>query len=104
MGIGIDIVDLRRLTDKLRIITKVLTAKELEIFNARKDQFAFFGGRFAAKEAFLKAMGKGLGEINFLDIEILPSEKGRPVLRYQNQDFEVSISHDGDYAIAVVML
>lgn len=71
-------------------------------------------GRFAAKEAVMKVLGKGWPEISWTDIEVLPDENKRPRvflgprlldrLKSQHiefQDIEVSITHDGDLAAAI---
>lgn len=84
-------------------INKVLTIKEQEIMNSLESssrKLEFLAGRFACKEAFAKALGTGIGETDFLDIEILRNDIGAPV----SSQGQVSISHDGDYCIAVVMV
>ncbi len=60
-GIGCDIVDLNRLSDRLdEFACKILTSKEFEIYRNKKtdkQKREFLGGRFAGKEAFFKAVG-----------------------------------------------
>lgn len=105
MAIGVDLVDLRRLDNPDRLAKKVLSKNELELYLSRDDKINFLGGRFAAKEAFLKALGQGLGQIPLQSIEVLyrgPNQA--PYIFYQNVEYDVSISHDGDYAIAVVCI
>lgn len=105
MKVGCDIVDLRRLQlDNEAFIRGVLSPKEREIFAQRKDKRSFLGGRFAAKEAFLKALGTGLSGAKMNEIDVSYCEGGQPILLYQRKEYEVSISHDGDYAIAIVIL
>ena len=126
MKVGCDIVDLRRLQlDNEAFIRGVLSPKEREIFAQRKDKAfpndiqltssqkygiisqderSFLGGRFAAKEAFLKALGTGLSGARMNEIDVSYREGGQPILLYQRKEYEVSISHDGDYAIAIVIL
>ncbi|MFA5503682.1 MAG: holo-ACP synthase [Bacilli bacterium] len=101
--IGIDLVEIKRITLTDKFIAHVLSPQEIEVFSARKDQMQFIAGRFAAKEAFLKAQQKGLFSIPLNQIEVLNNSDGSPYIvcrgtRYEN----VSISHERDYAVAVV--
>ncbi|AMC94385.1 hypothetical protein AOC36_10495 [Erysipelothrix larvae] len=103
---GTDIVYMPRFIDKVddaRWITKILTPKEQTLFyrlQSPKRRLEFICGRFAAKEAYSKAKGVGIGEIDFLDVEILADDLGKPVSECMN----VSISHDQDYALAMVIV
>ena len=84
-------------------LNKVLTQSEQEIFSSiqtPKQKLEFLCGRFAAKEAYAKAKGTGIGEVSFLDFEVLRNEVGKPI----SNKGEVTISHDEDYAMAVVMV
>ena len=105
MGIGVDIVNLNRIKiDHDHFVRRVLTDKEYEIFlslNTDGRKREYLGGRFAAKEAYMKACGCGLGDISFHSIEILNHENGSPYLNDPNA--QVSISHEEDYAIAFVI-
>lgn len=105
-GIGIDMVDIRRFDiNHRKFIEKILTKKELFIFDSFQSKVAkleFLAGRFASKEAYLKANQKGLGEISFQDIEILNCDNGAPYLNDKNA--LLSISHEKEYAIAIVMI
>lgn len=105
-GIGVDIVDLKRISlEKDLFAKKILTSKEFEIYlslSSEKRKKEFLGGRFAGKEAFLKANGKGLGEISFQDIEILNEDSGKPYLNVSNAF--ISLSHENTYAIAYVII
>lgn len=106
LRLGTDIVFIPRLEKQVNnqtFINKVLTIKEQEIMNSLESssrKLEFLAGRFACKEAFAKALGTGIGETDFLDIEILRNDLGAPV----SSQAQVSISHDGDYCIAVVMV
>ena len=94
---------LEKQLDNPQFINKVLTVAEQEIFNSFQSdsrKLEFLAGRFACKEAYAKALGTGIGETTFLDIEILRNEAGAPI----SKQAQVSISHDGDYCIAVVMV
>ncbi len=105
MEIGVDIVDLRRFDlENTHFIQRVLTIKEYEFYSSLqnlKRQREYLGGRFAGKEAYMKACHQGLGSLSFQDIEILNDKDGAP---YLNDEYaKISISHEDDYAIAFVM-
>lgn len=111
-GIGVDIVELNRLEiiikEKPSFIERILTKSEKEIFDRYnlKRQIEFLGGRFAAKEAFSKAFGTGIGKVSFHDLEILNASNGKPVLRqnlFEGNVF-VSISHTDLIATAYIVL
>ena len=104
MALGIDIVEISRFKDKEHLVPRLLSPSEQKLYCERANKLEFLAGRFAAKEAFLKALKKGLGAIPLTAISILNNEDGAPVLYYQNQQYEVSIAHDGAYAVAVVHL
>lgn len=113
-GIGLDIIEMGRIKEGLersgKLANRILTEKEREIYanlpsGTRKTEFA--AGRFAAKEAFAKALGTGLGKLSFQDIEILPGERGAPELKTTcqvNGRIFVSISHSKEYAVAQVII
>ncbi len=104
--IGIDIVDIRRIAGMVerygeKFLEKVFTPAEVAYAGKKKRKEESLAGRFAAKEAFMKASGRRLV---FRDIEVL-SESGRPFIMYHGLRYDnVSISHEKLYAIAVVML
>lgn len=105
-GIGVDIVDLERLNlENIHFIQRVLTNNEYEVFSHltnHQRQLEYLGGRFAAKEAYLKAHHKGIGDISFQDIEILNHEDGSPY--FNDPHAHISISHEKKYAIAFVII
>ena len=111
-GIGVDIAEIDRvkrvLERQLRFPGRILTKKEIERFNQLKGQrkIEYFAGRFAAKEAFSKANGTGIGkELSFLDIEIGVDEMGKPcIVAPISKGVYVSISHSKEYAIAQVVI
>lgn len=111
-GIGIDIVELNRVrTIQIRqpkFSKRILTENELKIFEAlsKSRQTEFLAGRFAAKEAYAKAKGTGLGEhLSFLDIEILPDYLGKPEIKTKEKEIvHLSISHSREYAVAQVII
>lgn len=105
-GIGVDIIDLERLDiHNLNFVKHILSPKEYQIFtkmNSPKRQLEFLGGRFAGKEAYMKACHVGIGAMAFHDIEILNDESGAPYLH--DSHAYISISHENKYAIAFVLL
>lgn len=112
-GIGIDIVDLDHMASVCektpRIYERILTPKEIKIYKTLSDKrkIEFLAGRFAAKEAFSKAMGTGIGKtVTFQNITVIPNEQGQPVVVESPFDGDVfiSISHSKQMAIAQVIL
>ena len=111
-GHGIDIQEIgavkKAYEKRPRFADKVLTEKEKERFEglAVKRQMEYLAGRWAAKEAFAKAMGTGIGPVTFHDLEILSDEKGAPYFSKSPFDGKVwiSISHSGNLVSASVIL
>ncbi len=113
---GIDIIEISRLDEikpeiKERFIKRVYT--ENEIFQAQ-GRTEVLSGLFAAKEAVSKALGTGIGYVQWRDIEIVHLSTGQPTLllhgnadKVANQlginSWSVSISHDRDKAIAMAV-
>ena len=105
MAVGVDLCKISRISLDERFIDFVLSDKEKEAMNKRIKKEEYLASRFAAKEAFLKANHKGLGEIKMNEIEVLNYENGAPYIVYNNIVYEnVSISHEDEYAIAVVII
>ena len=105
MAVGVDLCKISRISLDERFIDFVLSDKEKEVMNKRVKKEEYLASRFAAKEAFLKANHKGLGEIKMNEIEVLNYENGAPYIVYNNIVYEnVSISHEDEYAIAVVII
>ncbi len=99
--IGTDIIRISRMEKSLKtngFLEKVFTEKEIA-YAKRAENFA---GIFAAKEAYLKAKGTGIN-CRLNTIEILHNDLGKPYIKGE-KNADVSISHDGDYAIASVVL
>lgn len=111
-GIGVDIVEIARIREALgrngKLKERILTEKERETFDAlpEKRKIEFLAGRFAAKEAFAKAYGTGIGEsLSFHDMEIAYDDRGRPYFaKPDHLRVHLSISHGKDYAIAQVII
>jgi holo-[acyl-carrier protein] synthase len=113
---GVDLIEIERF-DRIepgireRFMHRVLTAKErLEVM----DSNSTLAGKFAAKEAVVKALGCGIGPVSFQDIEILHNPNGQPILYLYNnarkiveknnlQEWSVSISHTRQFAVAIAI-
>jgi len=110
-GIGIDIIELSRIQNILmrqkKFVDRVLTPKERRKFEelSAVRKVEYLAGRFAAKEAFSKANGTGIGEeLSFQDIEIDNDSSGKPCIVKPEVRAHLSISHSRDYAIAQVTI
>lgn len=112
-GTGIDFLEIKRIKELLsrqsNFPKRIFTEKEYAYFQSLSEnrQIEFLSGRFAAKEAFSKAFGSGIGkELSFLDIEILPNSKNQPILdtKIYPGNIHLSISHSNEYAVAQVIL
>jgi holo-[acyl-carrier protein] synthase len=120
---GIDIVDVRKFKEitlrNKQFIPDIFTQREQEYCLSRKDPSVHFAGRFAAKEACMKALGWGLSltgiDNMFMEIEIVQQTSGQPLLflsgwalkigkKKRIHQHTVSISHAGHTAIAMVIL
>ena len=84
IGNGVDIVENRRIKNSLKIkgfINRVYTTNEIVKSKKSNNKINYFAKRFAAKEAFVKALGEGFrNNINFNDIDITNDKKGKPLI------------------------
>ena len=120
-GIGTDIVNIERVQKILNknrdsFINRVLTEHERALFANKADSAAFCAKRFAAKEAFSKALGTGIGRVvSFQDLTVRSNENGKPYfmpsekLRQYLLEKEIiqghlSISDESKNALAFVIL
>ena len=121
VSIGIDIVEVYRIRETLertpRFTERVFTEKERAYCESKGAAAAqSFAARFAAKEAFLKALKTGWrGKITWQDMEILNDSQGVPALEIKGEaqillkkmgadKIHISISHTTDHAVAQVIL
>lgn len=100
---GIDLAYIPRFKEKTDLAKKILAPYEFEAYLHHPIPEQFLAGRFAAKEAFIKAWNT-LPYPDFSHIEIHLGEHGKPFIRYQQHHFALSIAHDGDYATAIVII
>ncbi|RME72339.1 MAG: holo-[acyl-carrier-protein] synthase [Chloroflexi bacterium] len=114
--IGVDIAEIERVAaciDRFgdRFLRRVYTGQELAYCQGRVSSLAV---RWAAKEAVAKALGTGIGDVRWTDIEIVNDENCRPSIRLHGQAavlaqqlgirrFAVSLSHAREYAVAFVV-
>lgn len=118
-GVGIDIIEVERVKEKLLknsgFREKVFSIAEYEYCESRGDvKYQHYAARFAAKEAFLKATGKGLQLSHELhEIEVILNAEGKPSILLGEQlkksvghstKIHVSLSHLATTACAVVIL
>lgn len=120
-GVGIDLVSIQRLEEVLqrwgdRFVKRVYTEQEADFCFKRAYPASPLALRFAAKEAFSKAIGLGMRKgVRWRDIEVFHYPGGRPGLRLQGRSSEIcreklitrshlSLSDEGRYAVAVVIL
>ena len=117
-NIGIDMTTVSRIEkscQKESFRNHVFTPTELDLFfNREKPKYSSLTANFAAKEAFSKALGTGIRDFNINEIEILRDELGAPYFNFYGKAAEivsvngykakVSLSHEGDSAIAMVLL
>lgn len=121
LGIGTDIVSTTRLERMVaaygdRFLQRVFTRREVETAERRATLAERLGTRFAAKEACMKALGTGWrGGVHFTQIEVRKHPSGMPELVLTGaakeraeamgvQRIYVSLSHESDFAMAVVIL
>lgn len=120
-GLGIDIVETARIRQVIerhgeQFLNRVYTPAEQAVGKIRASAQHFYAGRWAAKEAAAKALGCGIGsECAFNEIEIVDSEIGVPSLVFSGsaartaaalgaKNVRVSITHEREYAAAVVII
>ena len=122
VGIGVDIIENKRIKNSLKNLKfrkRIYSTKELAQSSLSKNKVGFFSKRFAAKEAFAKALGTGFsGNLNFKDIEIVNDKKGKPyylkskkISKIIHKNFNVkkyncflSISDEKDYSTAFTII
>lgn len=117
-GVGIDAVDISRFRRSLertpRMRRRLFTEEELVSLQDDRDPVPSLAARFAVREAAMKAMGVGLGAIDFHDVSVAKLESGAPRLIVEGRarnladslgisDWHVSITHTDGVAVAVVL-
>ena len=119
-GIGVDIIDIPRIKKMVakgsRFFEKVFSETEIDYCRSKYRQEVHFAARFAAKEAFFKAMGTGWRYgMKWQDISVENDRLGKPEIKLSGKTLEnfkknqfnlinLSISHTRDYAVAFVVI
>lgn len=114
---GVDLIEISRIEEVVarhgkHYLERIYTSTELEQCGKRAESLA---GRFAAKEAVAKALGSGIGDIAWKEIEILGDEQNAPVLTLHGaakqkaeelglSSWSVSISHSQSHSVAFVVM
>ena len=117
VGIGTDVVDIDRFREVIgrtpSVVRRVFTEGERSVAEARRDAAPTLAARFAAKEAAMKVLGVGIGEVGWHDVEVVRLPSGRPELVVTGRAaalaaeqgvgaWHVSLSHSRLVAQAVV--
>ena len=122
VGIGVDIIENKRIRNSLKNLNfkkRIYSTKELAQSSLFKNKVSYFSKRFAAKEAFAKALGTGFRDnLNFKDIEIVNDKMGKPyylkskkISKIIHKNFNIkkykcflSISDEKDYSTAFTII
>ena len=113
---GVDMIEVARIQRAMerhgeRFFARFFTPRERAQTGGAATRLA---ARFAAKEAVAKALGTGIGDICWVDVEVVVGERGRPHLELHDKariladalglhEWDISLSHTGEYAIAFVV-
>jgi len=113
---GIDLIEIERIADAIerhgdRFLNRIFTPRELADCGGRAESLA---ARFAAKEAMAKALGCGIGDISWQEVEIQREENGAPKLHLSGESarlakekgletWSVSLSHSKSHAVAMLV-
>jgi holo-[acyl-carrier protein] synthase len=123
LSVGVDMVEVERIQKALedvrigaRFRARVFTAGEIQYCEKkRRGRYASYAGRFAAKEAVMKALGRGWGaKVGWLDIEVVRARSGKPDIVLHDKTarlaeelgirrWALSITHTEQYGLAFVM-
>ena len=122
LGIGIDIIKNQRVRSLIKnkiFIKRTFGKNEIKYSNKISNKVSYFAKRFAAKEAFAKALGTGFRKnLNFKDVEVLNDKLGKPFyskskkinsiiykqLKIKKYNLFLSISDEKDYSVAFTIL
>ena len=122
VGNGVDIIENIRIKNSIKnknFISRIFTINEIKKSQKLNNKINYFAKRFAAKEAFVKALGEGFrNNISFNDIDITNDNKGKPIIKVSNniekfikKKFKIkkfriflSLSDEKKYSIAYVII
>ena len=121
-GIGSDIISnirIKNLLKNKKFLKRIFSMEEIKKGSKLKNKFMYFSKRFAAKEAFVKALGTGFRDnINFNSISILNDKKGKPYIKFEKSlnkkiklltkkkklNVFLSLADEKDYSLAFVII
>lgn len=112
LGNGIDIIEIERVEKAIErwgdhFLNHLFCAEEIKYAQRHKNPMQHYAGRFAAKEAILKAIGDN-AHVRWKDMKILNDQHGRPFCVYSDKKFKhqilLSISHTENYAVASAII
>ena len=120
VGLGVDITEIDRIEAAIErrgrpFLERLFTPAEIAYCQTHRHRAERFAGRFAAKEAAMKALGTGWTRgVRWIDIEVVREPSGKPTLRLAGAACEIAsglgvkhialtISHDGNTALALVL-
>jgi holo-[acyl-carrier protein] synthase len=120
VGLGVDIAEVERVKAAIErhgevFLRRVFTAKEREYCEKFKNKFERYAGRFAAKEAAMKALGTGWSRgVRWVDVEVVREKGGRPTMALAGEAgklaeqlgvkrIALSITHTAEQALAQVI-
>jgi holo-[acyl-carrier protein] synthase len=121
VGLGVDMEEISRLREAIKrhgqlFLDRIFTPAEIAYCKRHRDPVERYAGRFAAKEATMKALGTGWGKgVRWRDIEVTRMTGGRPTIalhgvarehadRLGARHISLSITHTGNFALAEVIL
>ena len=120
VGIGIDVAEVKRIRAVIesqgeRFLRRVFTREEVAYCEKFKNKYERYAGRFAAKEAAMKALGTGWSRgVRWVDVEVVRARGGRPILELKGEarkvadrlgvkNIALSMTHTVEQAIAQVI-
>jgi holo-[acyl-carrier protein] synthase len=120
VGIGIDVAEVKRIRAVIesqgeRFLRRVFTVEEVAYCEKFKNKYERYAGRFAAKEAAMKALGTGWSRgVRWVDVEVVRARGGRPILELKGEarkvadrlgvkNIALSMTHTVEQAIAQVI-
>jgi len=119
IGIGTDIIEIARIKQAMqtrpKLVERIFTRAEIDYCQGTGDFFTPLAARFAAKEALAKALGTGIRDFKWQDIEVSNDSLGKPSINIYGKarekaqelgvvNMHISLSHCRDYAVAMVIL
>ncbi len=112
--VGIDMIEIARIEKSVQsqhFVERVFSEKEIALFSTKKNPYESMAGNWAAKEAFSKALRTGIRNFSLSEVSVLRDELGAPyyelsgkamdIVKSNQLEFSVSITHTKEYAQAV---